>query len=95
MERRRRTIGTAVDECLKLSTEEWFRQHGGMRSREEAFTEDVKGVTTSTELLPGGRLTVQVGVVARRRSQEQLDFYRFERQGSTGYVQVEQSKATA
>lgn len=93
MEHKRRTVGLAVDECIKLTTEEWFRQHGGMRSREEAFCEDVKVITTSTEVHPGGRLMVQVGIVARRRTQEQLDFYSFERRGSRGYVQVERSKA--
>lgn len=95
MERRRRTIGRAVDECIKLTSEEWYRQHGGMRSREEAFSEDVKQVTTSLELKPGGFLTIQVGIVARRRHQEQLDFYRLARQGSDGYVQIAQGDSVA
>ena len=93
MERRRRTIGHAIDECIKLSTEEWFRQHAGQRSREEAFAEDVKHVTTSSERYPGGRLAVQVGIVTRRRSQQQLDYYAFEVQGSAGYVQVRKLSA--
>lgn len=95
MERRRRTIGQAVDECLKLSTEEWFRQHGGMRTREEALSEDVKQVTASLELQPGGRLTIRVGIVTKRRHQEQLDFYRLQRNGKQGYVQVTQTEASA
>lgn len=95
MTQRPRTIGDAVDECIKLTTEEWFRQHGGMRSREEAFAEDVKVITSSIERHPGGRLMVQVGVVARRRSQELINWYSFERRGSRGYVQVVRTKASA
>ena len=93
MGRRRLTIGGAVDECIKTTTEAWFREHGGYRTREEAFTEDVKHVTSSTQRSLGGELTVQVGIVTRRRHQEKLDFYRFKLEGSRGYVQSEKSVA--
>jgi hypothetical protein len=85
------TVGRVVDACVKLTTEEWFRQHGGMRSREEAFAEDVKALTTSTSREPGGKLTVTVGVAGRKRVQEQVDFYRFQRRNGDGYVQEEPS----
>lgn len=83
------TVGRVVDACIKLTTEEWFRQHGGHRSREEALSEDVKEITTSTSRQPAGKLTVQVGVVTRKQSQQQLDFYRFQRRNGDGYVQEE------
>lgn len=85
------TVGKVVDECIKRTTEEWFRQHGGHRSREEAFSEDVKAITTSTSREPGGKLSVQIGIATRKRSQEQLDFYRFQRRNGSGYVQETRS----
>jgi hypothetical protein len=92
MQESRKTIGNAVDYCLKETTEEWYRQHGGMRSREVAFAEDIRKISTTVELEPGGIVRIFVGVTTRKYNQHMHDWYRFQRAGTGGYVRVEPSK---
>lgn len=94
MERRRLTIGGALDECISESTEEWFRQHSGHRSREEAAANDIQQVSGTIERLSGGRLRVWVGIVGRTREQCMTDWYPYQLQDKHGYVRTEPSKAT-
>lgn len=88
----RRTIGVAVDECIKESTEEWFRQHQGYRTREEAAAYDIRTVCATVERRPGGRLQVFVGIVTRDRRTATQDWYTFQLTGKSGYVPIEPSE---
>lgn len=87
-----RSWGIAVDACVTKTTEEWFRQHAGMRSREQALAEEVKEITVKSERRLGGFLDVRVGVVARKRDLQQLDLYRFRYKDKIGYVQLDSSQ---
>jgi hypothetical protein len=88
------TIGSVVDEAVKLSTEAWFQEHGGYRSREEAFCADIREITISLRRLPGCRLEGCIGIVGRTRAYDRLDWYRLQKTGSDGYQQVTGCKAT-
>lgn len=94
MNKRRRTIGVAVDECIAKATEEWFRQHKGYRSREEALASDVRLISATVERRPGGELQCFVGIVTRDRRTTTQDWYRFKQSGELGYVSKEDTKAT-
>lgn len=94
MEGQRRTIGSAVDECIKESTEEWFRQHQGYRTREEAAAYDIRLVSATVERRPGGRLQVFVGIVTRDRRSTTQDWYTFQLASKSGYVPIEASEAS-
>jgi hypothetical protein len=89
----RKTIGNAVDSCLKESTEEWYRQHAGMRSREVALAEDVRKISTTIEMEAGGKVRIFVGITTRKQHQHTHDWYRFQRSGTAGYVRVEPPNA--
>jgi hypothetical protein len=91
MERRRTTIGQALDQAIKETTEEWFTQHAGLRSREVSAAEDITLISATIELQKGGSLRVFVGVTTRKHNQHLHDWYRFQRQGGLGYVREEVS----
>lgn len=93
MERRKTTIGMAVDACIAEATEEWFREHAGMRTREEAASNDVKKIIAVTERFPGGRLQVSITVVAKTIRATHNAFFRYQLSDSLGYVREEPSKA--
>lgn len=93
MVERRRTIGRAVDECVRDSTEEWFRQHRGYRTREEALSEDIRLVSATVERRPGGRLEVFVGIVTKDRRTTTQDWYKYQQSGELGYVRNDGTKA--
>ena len=85
--KRKMSMGEAVDYCVKITTEEWFRQHRGLRTREEALAEDVQLVSATCERRPGGRLVVHVGVVCRSRQATVSDAYSFYFAHDLGYVE--------
>lgn len=87
MERRHRTIGLCVDECIRNATEEWYRQNAGYRSREEAFANDFRLVTTTVERRPGGMLIVHVGIITRDRNTTIQDCWKYQYRDRVGYVQ--------
>lgn len=94
MEGPHHTIGQVVDYCLKKTTEEWFRQHGGYRSREEAFANDFRLVSATVEKRPGGRLRIHVGVVTRDRNTTMSNYTPFRLRGSQGWVEEEELRTT-
>jgi hypothetical protein len=61
--------------------------HGGFRSREEAFSNDVRLVTASVEIRPGKRVRVHIGIVTHARATTTMDWYPFEHREDQGYVQ--------
>jgi hypothetical protein len=89
MERRRTTIGGAVDECIKDTTEEWFTQHAGYRSREVAAAEEITQISVTAERKPGGRLQVFVGVSTHKHNMHLHDWYRYQCSNGRGYVRDE------
>jgi hypothetical protein len=89
MSKTRMTIGDAVDQAIKETSEEWFSLHLGMRSREEAAAEDITLISSTVELRKGGALQVFVGVTTRRHDQHLHNWFRFQRTGGSGYVRVE------
>jgi len=91
MPEQRRTIGQAVDEAIKETTEAWFSEHCGLRSREETAATDMTGLCATVELQKGGRLQVFVGVSARKYTDHLHDWYRYQRSGRGGYVRQEKS----
>jgi len=94
MERRKTTIGGAVDECISEASEEWFRQHKGMRSREEAAGNGIKNVTGTWRRTPGGFLEVSVNIVGLRREFDHGDHWNYRLTDKAGYVRTEpKSKA--
>lgn len=80
------TIGQAVDQCIQAATEEWFRQHAGLRSREEAAANGIKKITAVAERFPGGKLQVSITIVAYTIRETTNDYYRYSRNGNSGYV---------
>lgn len=93
MDRRRLTIGGALDECITDTSEEWFREHSGLRTREEAAASDIRQVSGTIERLSGGRMRVFVGITAYKRHQSMQNFYLYQLVGNRGYVRQEHSKA--
>lgn len=93
MERRRRTLGVAVDECVRDATEEWFRQHRGHRSREEAAANDWKLMNTTTERRRGGFVKVYVGIVTHSRDTTEMRIWNYRYYESVGFVRLDNSKA--
>jgi hypothetical protein len=61
--------------------------HGGFRSREEAFANDVRLVTASVEIRPGKRVRVHIGIVTHDRATTTMDWYPFEHREDIGYTQ--------
>lgn len=87
------TVGRCMDDAVKEATEEWFRQHGGMRDREEAFANGIKVMNATMELRPGGIVTVHVILTARKAQQNHIDYHRYQRQPGEGYVRVLKPRA--
>jgi hypothetical protein len=92
MERRRTTIGQAVDQCIKETSEEWFSEHAGYRSREVAASEDITLVSATVERRKGGRLQVFIGISAHKHNAHLHNWYRFQCTAGRGYVRDEESK---
>lgn len=92
MERRRTEVGDAVQHCLRETSEAWFSEHAGLRSREEAYHTDVKTVTGCFEIKPGGILEVTVSVNGKTREQIRTDWYPYIKRGKLGYVRREPTK---
>ncbi len=82
------TLGRCIDDAMREATEEWFRQHGGMRDREEAFTNGIKVMSASVELTLGGKVAVHVVITARSERQNHVDYQRYQREPGKGYVRV-------
>lgn len=93
MAERRRSLGAALDQCVKEATEEWFRQHRGHRSREEAAASDWKLLTTTSERRRGGYVKVYVGIVTHDRNTTEMSIWHWRWSDTFGYVRVEKSKA--
>lgn len=89
MERRKTTIGQAVDDCISDASEEWFRQHKGLRTREEAAANGIKKVNVVTERFPGGRLQVSVTIVATSIRETHNAYWKYQRTPHAGYVRQE------
>jgi hypothetical protein len=70
-----RRIGDAVDSAVKDATESWYAQHGGARSREEAFANDLRLLSATVERRPGGRLGIHVGLVTGDRRSTESYYY--------------------
>jgi hypothetical protein len=88
MEKQRTSIGNAVDACLQETTEEWFRRHKGLRSREEALAQDVVQITATVELNKGGSVRIFVGVTSHQHDEHMHDWYCYQRREKRGYVQL-------
>lgn len=88
MHRRLQTIGRCVDHAVTLTTEEWYRQHGGLRDREEAFANGLKTISASVELTQGGRVAVHVVLAARASRQNLVGYERYQRSPGEGYILV-------
>jgi hypothetical protein len=86
MSSKRTSLGAALDAAIRDTTEEWFRQHLGQRSREEATSNDWKALTATQELKPGGFLTITVHILTRRSDDVLTDIYRLRRIEGQGYV---------
>lgn len=86
-----RSPGAAVDACLRIATEEWFRQHRGLRSREEAAVEDFRLLSATLEKRPRNRLRIHVGIVTNDRRTTETQMYDFQLDAKQGYVQTELS----
>jgi hypothetical protein len=82
------TVGRCIDDALKESTEEWFRQHGGYRDREEAFANGLTSISASVELRQGGAVVVHVVLTARLKSQNLTGYQKYQREPGKGYVRV-------
>lgn len=95
MAKRRGTMGDAVDDCIRIETEEWFRQNGGYRTREEAFTNDVRLVSATCERRRGGFLRVHIGIVTGDRRTTTTNMYDFQLRQGLGYVPKENGKSKA
>jgi hypothetical protein len=83
-----RTLGRCVDDATREATEEWYRQHGGMRDREEAFTNGIKVISASVELALGGKVAIHVVITARKERENHVDYQRYQREPGKGYVRV-------
>ncbi len=88
MKHRLSTLGRCVDDATREATEEWFRQHGGMRDREEAFANGIKVISASVELTQGGKVAIHVVITARSERQNHVDYQRYQREPGQGYVRV-------
>ncbi len=86
--RRLSTLGRCTDDAVSAATEEWFRQHGGHRDREEAFANGISTISASVELAQGGRVAIHVVIAARAARQNHVDYMRYQRQPGQGYVRV-------
>lgn len=86
-----RTIGEVIDRCIHDETEEWFRQHKGYRSREEALANDVRLVSATVERRRGGYLTVHVGLVTHDRRTTTSNMFMWRLSDSKGYLRVQRA----
>jgi hypothetical protein len=82
------TLGRCVDDALKEATEEWYREHGGMRDREEAFANGLSSMSVALELHPVGKVAVHVVLTARSTRQNLVGYQRYQREPGEGYVRV-------
>jgi hypothetical protein len=82
------TLGRCIDDAMREATEEWYRQHGGLRDREEAFTNGIKVMSASVELTQGGKVAVHVVITARSGRQNHVDYQRYQREPGKGYMRV-------
>ncbi len=82
------SIGRCVDDSISQATEEWFRQHGGMRDREEAFANGISEINAAVQLEKGGRVAVHVVITARNAKQNHVDYQRYQRVSKGEYTRV-------
>lgn len=93
MATKRRSIGRAVDECIKETTEEWFRMHQGYRTREEAAAYEWQQLTVTVQKKKGGVLEVHCAVITHDRRTTHTDWFPFQQSGSSGYIPTAHGKA--
>lgn len=73
------TLGTAAEECFAAATLDWVRQHASGISNEEAFAISMSSVLMQTFYGHGGKVNVTVTVSGRRRNEDEVYFWRFQR----------------
>jgi predicted TIM-barrel fold metal-dependent hydrolase len=93
MDRPCRTMGALVDRLVAETTEEWFRQHLGLRDREEAASNSWRSLMQTLERRPGGFVYITVSIVAVRQSESMTNIFKYRFIEGTGYVQDAQTKA--
>jgi hypothetical protein len=73
------TLGRAMEECFAAATEDWCRHHAGSMSKEEALAIQLTSVLMQTFYGHGGKVNVTVTISGRRRNEDEVYFWRFQR----------------
>lgn len=73
------TLGTAMEEAFAAATLDWCRSHAVGMSKEEAFAVSMSSVLMQTFYGHGGKVNVTVTVSGRRRNEDEVYFWRFQR----------------
>lgn len=73
------SMGAALDECFAAATLDWCRHHAQGVTKEEAFAVVMSSVLMQTFYGHGGKVNVTVTVSGRRRNEDDVYFWRFQR----------------
>lgn len=73
------SMGTALEEAFAAATLDWCRKHAGNVSKEEAFILRMTSVNMTVFYGHGGKVNVTVSVSGRRRNEDDVYFWRFQR----------------
>lgn len=73
------TLGTATEDCFAAATRDWCQQHSGRLSHEEAMALQLTSVLVQTFYGHGGKVNVTISVSGRRRGEDEVYFWRFQR----------------
>lgn len=73
------SMGAALDECFAAATLDWCRRHAQGITKEEAFAITMSSVLAQTFFGHGGKVNYTITVSGRRRHEDEVYFWRFQR----------------
>jgi hypothetical protein len=75
-------LWTAVAKLQERSFEGWRKQHHPSLTQQEAFAISVSQVEITTQVRPGGNVSVTVSIISRRLSECSVDYFKLQRTGN-------------
>jgi hypothetical protein len=78
-------LWTAVAKLQERSFEGWRKQHHPTLTQQEAFAISVSQVEITTQVRPGGNVSVTVSIISRRLSECGVDYFKLQRTGNRWY----------
>jgi len=83
----KKQLGTAIQESYEDAISDWLAEYARSAKRSDIFADKLREASISVQILSGGRVHIQVGMMAKKPWESQLSFFKYATR-SGGLVRV-------